>query len=81
MAGSKLPHADDYRRLGHALRLLRRRAGMTQREAASTVGIRSEFVSEVERGNRGLRWHMLVALVNAYRSSLAELAKEIERGD
>lgn len=54
---------------------------MTQREAASTVGIRSEFVSEVERGNRGLRWHMLVALVSAYRSSLAELAKEIERGD
>jgi transcriptional regulator with XRE-family HTH domain len=61
------------------LRVLRRKHNMTQVEAAQRVGIRSEFVSEVERGNRGLRWHTLLAFLRVYGSSLAELAHEIER--
>jgi hypothetical protein len=42
------------------------------------AGIRSEFVSKVERGDRGLRWSTLLALLRAYDAGLRELADEIE---
>jgi transcriptional regulator with XRE-family HTH domain len=77
----KLPNAAEYEVLGRALRTLRRKAGLTQRQAAERVGIRSQFVSEVERGRRGMRWHTLTATVRAYKATLKQLADEIERGE
>ncbi len=78
MPSPKLPHAADYQALGRALRGLRECAGLTQVQAAERAGIRSKFVSEVERGNRGLRWHTLLALLRAYDSDLRALAGAID---
>lgn len=81
MPNPKLPHAHEYRALGNALRSLRETAGMTQVQAAEQVGIRSKFVSEVERGNRGLRWHTLRGLLRAYGAGLRDLAAAIETAE
>ena len=68
----KLPNSAEYEALGRALRTLRRKAGLTQRQAAERIGIRSQFVS-------GMRWHTLTATVRAYKATLKQLAEEIER--
>lgn len=72
-------HAAEYVALGRALRTLRRKAGLTQVQAGERIGLRPQFVSEVENGRRGMRWHTLTATVRAYGATLAELAAEIER--
>jgi transcriptional regulator with XRE-family HTH domain len=81
MTNTMLPHAADYVALGRALGVLRRRAALTQVQAAERIGIRSQFVSEVERGRRGMRWHTLLITLDAYDAGLRELAEEIERGE
>jgi transcriptional regulator with XRE-family HTH domain len=60
------------------MRELRHRAELTQVEAAEAVDVRPGFVSEVERGNRGLRWHTILALLDAYDADLHDLADCIE---
>lgn len=80
MTSPKLPNAAEYEALGGALRVLRRKAGLTQHQAAERIGIRAQFVSEVERGRRGMRWHTLTATVRVYGATLKQLAEEIERG-
>jgi transcriptional regulator with XRE-family HTH domain len=67
---------DDYIALGRALAALRRRVGLTQAQA----GIRNTHVSSVERGERGLSYRRLLALLRAYGVGLRELVEEIERG-
>jgi transcriptional regulator with XRE-family HTH domain len=69
----------DYVSLGAALKALRRTAALTQVEAAELIGIRSTFVSQVERGERGCRWHTLLKFLKAYGVDLATLAVEISR--
>jgi transcriptional regulator with XRE-family HTH domain len=93
MTSPKLPNTAEYEALGRALRALRRKAGLTQAQAAERIGrkagltqaqaaervhIRPQFVSEVENGRRGMRWHTLTATVRAYGATLAQLAAEIE---
>jgi transcriptional regulator with XRE-family HTH domain len=78
MATAKLPHIEDYRRLGRAMRVLRLKAGLTQAQAGARVGMRAEFVSEHERAGRGLRWHTLLQFLKVYKSSLSELSALIE---
>ncbi len=51
---------------------------MTQVEAAELAGIRSGFVSAVERGKRGLTWTTLLALLDAYGASLHDLADALD---
>lgn len=72
--------AQDYLRLGRALAALRRRAGLSQRQAGAAIGVGSKHLSAVENGHRGLSWPTLCALLRAYGASLADLAAEIERG-
>ena len=79
MTNPSLPSADEYAALGHAMRELRRAAGLTQVEAAKIVGIRSTFVSLIERGERGMRWHTLLALLRAYGADLRALADALDR--
>jgi transcriptional regulator with XRE-family HTH domain len=69
---SELP--EPYIQLGIAMRGLRKRAGLTQVEAAARVGIRSTFVSQIENGARGMRWHTMLALLDAYNADLTDLA-------
>jgi transcriptional regulator with XRE-family HTH domain len=79
MTNPSLPSAAEYAALGHALRELRRTAGLTQVEAAELVGIRSTFVSLIERGERGMRWHTLLAFLRAYGADLRDLADRLDR--
>ncbi len=78
MTDPELPSAADYIALGRALRTMRRRAGLTQVQTAEQVGMRDTFISQIENGHRGMRWHSLLAFLNAYDSSLRELAELIE---
>jgi transcriptional regulator with XRE-family HTH domain len=79
MTNPSLPSAAEYAALGRAMRELRRTAGLTQKQAAEIVGIRSTFVSLIERGERGMRWHTLMALLRAYGADLRNLADALER--
>jgi transcriptional regulator with XRE-family HTH domain len=79
MTNPSLPSADEYAALGRAMRELRRTAGLTQVEAAEIIGIRSTFVSLIERGERGMRWHTLLALLRAYDADLRDLADALDR--
>jgi transcriptional regulator with XRE-family HTH domain len=78
MSKPRLPAAEEYVALGRALRQLRREAGLTQVEVAEIVGIRSTFVSLIERGERGMRWHILQAFLRAYGADPHQLADEVE---
>jgi transcriptional regulator with XRE-family HTH domain len=71
---------DDYIALGRALAALRRRTGLTQAQAGELAGIRNTHISAVERGERGLSYRTLLALLRAYGVGLRELVNEIERG-
>jgi transcriptional regulator with XRE-family HTH domain len=79
MTNPSLPSAAEYAALGRAMRELRRSAGLTQVEAAALVGIRSTFVSLIERGERGMRWHTLRAFLRAYGVDLRDLADALDR--
>jgi transcriptional regulator with XRE-family HTH domain len=74
----KQPHKAEYERLGRALRQLRHTAGLTQEQAGEHVGARGQFVSEAERGARGLSWHRLLGLLDAYGATLYDLARAVE---
>jgi transcriptional regulator with XRE-family HTH domain len=71
----------EYLAWGRALAALRRRAGLTQRQAGDAVGIGATFVSQVERGHRGLSLRTLYKLLRVYSASLRDLVDEIERGE
>jgi transcriptional regulator with XRE-family HTH domain len=73
-----LPSATEYAALGRALCVLRERAGLIQKDAAAKVGIRDTFLSQVENGHRGMRWHTLMACLDAYGADLHELADAVE---
>jgi transcriptional regulator with XRE-family HTH domain len=78
MTTPKLQHADDYKHLGRALAQLRQAVGLTQVQAGEKIGIRANFVSEVERGNRGMRWHSLLKMLDVYGSDLHDLADALD---
>jgi len=74
----ELPSADDYAALGRALCELRERAGLTQKQAAAKAGVRDTFISQIENGHRGMRWHTLLAVLAAYGADLHDLADAID---
>jgi transcriptional regulator with XRE-family HTH domain len=75
------PPDDDYIALGRALAALRRRAGLTQSQAGERASIRNTHISAVERGERGLSYRTMLALLRAYGVGLRQLVEEIERGE
>ncbi len=66
--------AQDHHALGLALRRLRDNAGLTQEELAARVGIGATYISQVENGHRGVRWHSVTRMLSALGSDLHELA-------
>jgi transcriptional regulator with XRE-family HTH domain len=64
--------------LGQALRELRDRAGITQGELAARMGIDLTYISRVERGKRGVRWHTVLRFLAALDSDLHELADAVD---
>jgi transcriptional regulator with XRE-family HTH domain len=71
--------AQDHRAFGRALRELRSRAGLTQEELAARVGIGVAYVSRLENGHRGARWHTVMRLLRALDATLADLGDAIDR--
>jgi transcriptional regulator with XRE-family HTH domain len=71
---------DDNADLGQALRVLRRKAGLSQEQAGAAVGVGNKHLSAVEKGRRGISWPTLRGLLRTYGATLTELDTEIERG-
>jgi transcriptional regulator with XRE-family HTH domain len=65
--------------LGLALRGLRDRAGLRQDELGARLGIDATYISQVENGRRGVRWHTVMRFLRALGSDLHELAAEYDR--
>ncbi|HEY5287734.1 MAG TPA: helix-turn-helix transcriptional regulator [Solirubrobacteraceae bacterium] len=73
------PDTDAYRTLGKALRELREQAALTQESLAARVDIGATYVSQVENGHRGIRWHTLLAFLQALDVDLYQLAEAIAK--
>jgi transcriptional regulator with XRE-family HTH domain len=76
--------AQDQVVLGRALQALRDQADVTQEEMAVRLGIHSTYVSQVERGRRGARWHTVLRFLDALDCNLHKLAdaiSEVEKQD
>jgi transcriptional regulator with XRE-family HTH domain len=71
--------AKDHRTVGRALRALRHRASITQEELARRAGIDVTYVSQVENGRRGVRWHTVMRLLRALGMSVSDLGTEIDK--
>jgi transcriptional regulator with XRE-family HTH domain len=70
-----------YIQLGIVMRSLRKRSGLTQIEAGERVGVRSTFVSQIENGARGMRWHTMLSFLDAYNADLEDLAKTYKQAE
>lgn len=74
----------DSRILGEALRLIRRRADMTQEDVSARAGTNAAALSHIEKGERDARWSTIARLLPALGSDIHELGDviaEIERRD
>lgn len=74
----------DSRILGEALRLIRRRADMTQEDVSARAGTNAAALSHIESGERDASWSTIVRLLPALQSDIHELGNviaEIERRD
>ncbi len=67
--------------LGRALRQLRDRAELTQEQLAERIGIDLTYVSRVERGKRGVRWHTVMRFLRALDTDVHQLADAINRAE
>jgi transcriptional regulator with XRE-family HTH domain len=72
---------EDHRSVGGALRTLRHRADLTQEALAARSGIDVTYISQVENGRRGVRWHTVMRLLRAMRMRVSDLAAEIDKAD
>lgn len=81
MPGRQPDDSQDHRAFGLALRQLRLDAGLTQQELAERVGIGVEYVSRLENGHRGARWHTVMRLLRALDATLADLGVAIDQLD
>lgn len=71
--------AEDHRSVGGALRALRHRADLTQEVLAARSGIDVTYISQVENGRRGVRWHTVMRLLRAMGMRVGDLAAEIDK--
>jgi transcriptional regulator with XRE-family HTH domain len=65
--------------LGAALRELRNRAGLTQKQLGARAGTDDTYLSQVEGGHRDIRWSTVTRLLLALNATPAHLAAEIEQ--
>jgi transcriptional regulator with XRE-family HTH domain len=72
---------EDHRSLGGALRALRHRSKLTQEVLAARSGIDVTYISQVENGRRGVRWHTVMRLLRAMGMRVSDLAAEIDRAE
>jgi len=67
------PHMDIGTRFGQKLRELRHTRGMTQIDAAVMLGIDRSYLSEVERGKKGISLATLEIIALGFRLPLSDL--------
>lgn len=67
--------------LGHALRALRKRAGMTQEQVAEKLGVDPTFVGRLERGQRGAHWRTIRRILAAVDAGAGDFAAEIDAAE
>lgn len=65
--------------LGAALRELRTRTGLTQKELGARAGADDTYLSQVEGGHRDIRWSTVTRLLHALNATIHDLAAEVER--
>ena len=70
---------DDSHTLGRAIRVLRGRAGITQKVLAERVGTSEAYVSNIEGGRRDARWSTVIRLLHALGADVHQLADAIEQ--
>jgi transcriptional regulator with XRE-family HTH domain len=80
MVGRAADDAEDHRDFGRGLRLLRLRAGLTQEQLSGLVDITPVYLSRIENGHQGVRWHTVMRLLRALDASLGELEVAIAEG-
>jgi transcriptional regulator with XRE-family HTH domain len=68
-----------HRALGRALRELRLRADLTQKELGARADASDTYLSQVEGGHRDIRWSTVTRLLRALDVTVADLAAEVER--
>jgi transcriptional regulator with XRE-family HTH domain len=81
MPGHKSDDAKDHRAFGRALRELRQQATLTQEQLAARVGIGATYLSQIENGHRGARWHTVMRLLRALDATLADLGDAIVKAE
>jgi transcriptional regulator with XRE-family HTH domain len=70
-------NTDDPHVLGQAMRVLRDRAGITQKVLAARASTSEAYVSNIEGGRRDARWSTLIRLLRALGADLRQLADAI----
>jgi transcriptional regulator with XRE-family HTH domain len=65
--------------LGRALRELRNRAELRQDELGARLGIDATYISQVENGRRGVRWHTVMRFLRSLEVRVGDFAAVIER--
>jgi transcriptional regulator with XRE-family HTH domain len=70
---------DILRALGHRVRELRKRKGLSQEAFADLAGVHRTWMGAVERGERNLSFHNLVLISRALEITLSQLVSGLER--
>ncbi len=63
---------------GRALRALRVRLGLRQREVAERAGVWPHYLSQIERGHRRVSWETVARLLRAMGVQPRDFASEVE---
>ena len=73
----KSRETEDHQRLSELLRRLRRQAGLTQRDLADRLGVRQEWVSRYEVGERRLDVIELAEVAHALGTTAVEIIERL----
>lgn len=71
------PHLDVGTRFGQKLRELRHTSGMTQIDVAVMLGMDRSYISEVERGKKGISLATLEIIALGFRLPLSDLLRDL----
>ena len=67
--------------VGNRLKTIRRRLGMTQKEAARSAGMSQPFLSAIERGQKTAGTSQIVGLIRLYRVPYETIFGELEQDE
>ena len=64
--------------LGHQVRELRRKLGLSQQELAQVCGLHRTYIGSVERGERNVSLQNIVRIAHALKVSPSALLKDVK---